>query len=169
MRDDLLTAAIIARVKADTGAGGLWGASGRLLTAVNYVIEGRTATGLQTETPYVTFSYPVREQVDGFSYDLLSYVVHFHVWDLVERQATGERPMAIVARLFGNASENANRTPDYGFHRWQGDLYQALPPPGAVWKMSLMHRVAGAEAHEDSVWHFIETYRVHLTRVVPTS
>lgn len=164
MNVDAVRTAIIARVQDDTGSGGLWASGAKLINAVQYSIPGRNNAGLEVALPYVTFDFVAREQNDGFNYDLVEHVFRFHVWDSMAARPTPSRCESIMSRLLGNAIANSDRVPTYGFHRHHLSL-TSTGLPGAPWDPSLCYRIGGNEAHEDGVWHFIETYRVNLTRV----
>lgn len=168
MRYDLLRTAIITRAQADTGSGGLFETGAQLVNAIGYAVESRIAAGFNAKMPYISFSFLQSEQADGYDYDLCAILVQFHVWNTMARDADSDICHTILERLSGNATTQADREPDYGFHRWTGDLYLGLPPPDPIWKLSKMHLVTpNVESHEDGVWHFIQTYRVHASRVKP--
>lgn len=159
--------AIIARVRADTGSGGLW-ASAKLINAITYTYEGRgDTTGIQVAMPYVTFDFPNIENRDGYGEDVLEFYVRFHVWYSMKRSTDAAIAAAsnIVDRLYGNALAVSTRIPTYGFHRHLLVL-TTTGDTATPWATGICFHTSSNEAHEHEVLHFIDTYRLTMSRNV---
>jgi hypothetical protein len=163
-----LNQAIIARVRADTGAGGLWATGARLINAISYTFEARgDTTGVGVAMPYVTFEMTNSETRDGYGFDLQEIYMRFHVWYafLRNKDAAITAAANIVDRLYGNALAINTRVPSYGFHRH----LLVLTTTGIAatpWATGMMWKTSSNEAHEHEALHFIETYRLNMSRVV---
>lgn len=159
--------AIIARVQSDTGTGGIWQTAGTYkLKSVGHIRGPRTTTALPLTTlcPYLVFTIETDVQLDGYAYDMFEANIDFHVWDVAESTVSAVRSLTIVERLFGDGIAQSTRIPSYGFHRHTLVL-TTTGHASAPWVAGQMQRVGSAQAHEDDVYHWIETYRVNVSRV----
>jgi len=147
--------AVYARIKADTGAGGLWqGGSPTLITAAFNSDAARDAV-----FPYVVFDVASYTSEDTFAADMKEVSIRFSVYAEKFPNTTGATMTTgaqILARLYGNAVSQAARVPTYGFHRW-------LPTLSGSWVASQMMQTGQFEAHEDGIYHWIDEYRVFAT------
>lgn len=159
--------AVIARVQADTGSGGLWASAAKLINSITYGFEGRVdVTGIRGAQPYVSFDFPAIEESDGYTHELQEFHLRFHVWYhfLRNKDAAITAAANIVDRLYGDATTQATRnTPTYGFHRHTLVL-TTVGDAGAPWATGKMWKTSSNESHEREALHFIETYRVNMSR-----
>ena len=145
--------AIRTRALADTGSGGLFASGANLVTGIY------AETGSQTLAfPYITITL-FDEEDDTFAKDGSIVNVQFHIYHNAVASGIGpiEACGAIIERLRGDATQQSNRVPTYGFHRHKLTLSQS---GGALWGAGLMRRLRGTTAHEKDVYHFIEEYEV---------
>ena len=118
-----------------------------------------TYFGDANNTPRVVIEVSA-EADDTFTQDGITMTVRFHVFDL--REAGFAAACAgIIDRLRGDAAAQANRVPTYGFHRHNLTLTQAVS--GMQWAAGLCRYVRSDTSHDESMYHFIETYEVRQT------
>ena len=143
----LFTKAIIDRIAADTG----W--TGGVVT---------TYFGSST----LAFPYTVLEVTaeadDAFDQDALVMTVRFHIFDL--NTAGFSVAASAIERLRGDAVAQATRIPTFGFHRYRLVLTQAAS--GMKWAGGVCQYLRSDTAHDEDVYHFIETYQVRQTASV---
>lgn len=115
MSPDAIFDALVARIKADTGSGGLYeGNAFTIITGEWWGIEGPSLTDLNTLLPYGVINITM-EPNDAFDADGCNFVVDFTVFD---RQASGMANISkAFSRLYGNAMASSGRIPSYGFQR----------------------------------------------------
>lgn len=109
--------AIFDRIKADTGAGGLYASSAWNIISGAYSVFG---TPNPMVFPYLLWSVRM-EQDHSLPADEFNCTATFTVWDQVQDYVTNAeynaRVVAVLDRLHGNAVLQAGRVPTYGFHR----------------------------------------------------
>lgn len=160
-----LREAIIARVQADTGSGGLWAAA-KLINSISYTFEARgSTTGIRAAQPFVVFDFPSVQPRDGYAYNLHELFVRFHTFYpfLRNKDAAITAAATIQNRIYGDALVQANRTPSYGFDRHLLVL-TTTGDAAAPWAGGVCLWQGTAEAHENDCLHFIDTYQMRLSR-----
>lgn len=108
--------AIFDRIKADTGAGGLYNGNAWNVISGAYSIFGTPAA---ITFPYLLVSVRM-DQDHSMTADEFNCTVTFQVFDQVQDAVAGNfagRISGVMDRLHGNAILQAGRIPTYGFHR----------------------------------------------------
>lgn len=109
--------AILTRIKADTGAGGLYAGSAWNIISGAYSIFGTPSAIVY---PYLMFTTRM-EQDHSLTSDDFRVTATFTVFDQILDYASGSafsnRVSAVMDRLHGNAVLQSGRVPTYGFHR----------------------------------------------------
>lgn len=108
--------AIFDRVKADTGAGGLYASGAWNIISGTYSIIGTPAA---ITFPYLLVSVRM-DQDHSMTADEFNCTATFQVFDQQQDATAGRfagRISAVLDRLHGNAILQAGRIPTYGFHR----------------------------------------------------
>lgn len=108
--------AIINRIKADTGTGGLYQSGAYNIISGAYSIFGTPAAIVY---PYLLVAVRL-EQDHSLPADEFNVTATFTVFDQVQNYETGQfdsRVSTAMDRLHGNAVLQAGRVPTYGFHR----------------------------------------------------
>lgn len=113
MSPGLISKAILTRIQADTGSGGLFSASGG--TAYSTITDAgwNTIRGDKLR-PYVTWEISGTAD-NALTADDIVYEVTFTCIDEASRGC--DRLDTVWNRLFGNAMLISGRVPSYGFHR----------------------------------------------------
>jgi hypothetical protein len=143
--------AIRARALADTGSGGLFETGeDALITGIYNTLAPPTV--VDEDDPYIVFSVASASQNDAFNMDVIEYTIRFSVFSPVTSGLAV--PSAIIDRLYGNGVGSSGNLATYGFHRWQPSL------SGSSWGSSVMYRIDQDTAHSESVYNFVETYKV---------
>ncbi len=155
-------AAIIARVQADTGTGGLYKPGTGLLLAGGGIWSwmGNPAS---TIYPYIVVTANDRE-APAFNQEGSECELQFHIFDSTERRTgtTGTASVGsanceyIIDRLYGDAMAYTSRTPSYGLHRHQLTIGANNP---LSWVSSSLLRTGGHSEADRDVYHFVEEYR----------
>lgn len=149
--------AVQARIATDTGTGGLAHATAPLVTGfyTSFNVPGAVY-------PYIVFDVDGAEQQDAFEVDGIDLSIRFHVFAKMEQATTSgfETCAAIIDRLYGDALDQAGRTPSFGFHRHNFVI------ASGKYAGSIMKRVGMAQEHDVDVLHFIESYRVLISNGV---
>lgn len=107
----LVAAAILNRIKADTGTGGLYEGSAWSIISGAWFAAASPATPAY---PYVVYAVS-SEPDDTFPADQRTFRVAFSIYDTADRGM--DRVQAIMDRLYGDAMLQATRQPTYGLHR----------------------------------------------------
>jgi hypothetical protein len=147
-----LTEAIRTRALADNGVGGL-------TTLVSSVTAFFGPTG--ATYPYVVITGDAFDQgtaaaPSGFRKEVVTVLFTFHIYGA--KRSGMAAIEAVIDRLYGDASAQADWVPTYGFHR------HVLTLDGG-WTAGPVERVGGDFQIEDQdVLHFSETYRVIISR-----
>jgi len=149
--------AIDARLRADTGAGGMFAAGVELVTGLfdNFVSPNQ-------HMPYVVYTVASATQSDAFNADIIKIMFYVSVYVSKNGNPTAAaQASAILWRIYGNAMEVSTRVPTYGLHR------HPLVVAGG-WTGSLLSRFDSQTQHEENYYHFIEVYQTYISRnVVP--
>lgn len=127
---------ISTRIKADTGANGLYGSSGRLINNFGFdLVPPGTAA------PYIIVRLISGDEDDTFPTDAVDYDIEFEV---VANKTTNTQSVAsgILNRLRAL------------FHRYQPTVTSS--------NNTEMFRVTGTTAHTEDERHYIERYRLRL-------
>lgn len=107
--NNYITTAIIDRLEADTGTGGLFAAGANLVSGVYYIRAADNAT-----RPYIVLNVSMGEDhaltSDGCEFNLLVRIV-------AAASDGGAALQAIWNRVFGDSMLQAGRVPSYGLHR----------------------------------------------------
>ena len=110
--------AIFDRIKADTGAGGLYESNTWKIISGAYSVFG---TPSAISYPYLLIAVRL-EQDHSLPADEFNVTATFNAYDQVQNYASGsafaERITYVMDRLHGNAVLQAGRVPTYGFHRY---------------------------------------------------
>ncbi len=114
MNPNTVTDAILTRIQADTGTGGLYvGSAYTVVTGGWYAVDG-PITDLNTIFPYGVYNLTM-EPDNTFTSDGAKFLLDFTIYD---KQQNGLASIApAMARLYGNAMLVSGRIPTYGFHR----------------------------------------------------
>ena len=159
-----ITNAVRARLLTDTGTGGLFNVGTPLVKAAYHEFgPDESDPDFATNAPYIVFRVVAADQQDGFATDLISYDIEFHVIGLV---ANGADPLLKAQdRIYGDAIENADRLPLYGFHRH--NLVETVTGDAdAPWAASPgMFHLGFTTAHDGKCFDYVTTYRVFASRV----
>ena len=114
---DTINQAIYNRLKADTGAGGLYASSAWNIISGAYTIFG---TPNAMTYPYLLWNTRL-DQDHSLTADEWNASVTFTVFDQVQDYVSTSnwngRVAAVLTRLHGDAVLQAGRVPTYGFHR----------------------------------------------------
>lgn len=113
----LVAEAIYTRLKADTGTGGLYSASGGTtwLTSILSAAYGLEGTPGQLVYPYMVFSVQTGAHEPTFTGDSFNYTITIQHY---EDSTSGlDAIRAGFNRLYGDAALQASRAPSYGLHR----------------------------------------------------
>lgn len=114
---DVINQAIYDRIKADTGAGGLYAGSAWNIISGAYTIFG---TPNAMVYPYLLWNTRL-DQDHSLTADEWNASVTFTVFDQVQDYVSSSnwngRVAGVLTRLHGDAVLNAGRIPSYGFHR----------------------------------------------------
>ena len=153
-----LATAILARAQADTGSGGLY--EGSAWSLINDFAYHRQAAA--TSRPYATFHIPsAGNESDTFTDDVALASVFMRVVVPMEDAGDGGTPLTtasdILVRLIGDASQQGDLTPTYGFHRHK--LSDATTDT-----YTHMVLVNQSEAHDDDAEEFVFVleFEVHV-------
>ena len=110
--EDQLSKAILGRIQADTGSGGLWQTSGaNRLQAAHFEQLPNDQT-----FPFVMYEFSRQDTADTAARRSVEIDVRTHVF---AKMSAGDQALwNVVARLRGNWQGNGG-TPTYGLDRWQ--------------------------------------------------
>jgi hypothetical protein len=109
--------AILSRIKADTGVGGLYASSAWNIISGAYSIFGTPAAIVY---PYLMFTTRMEQDHSLTSDDFrvtATFTCFDQVLDYTSTTAFSGRVSAVMDRLHGDAVLQAGRVPTYGFHR----------------------------------------------------
>ncbi len=110
--------------------------------------------------PYVVSNVGSWVATNAFTKDINELVVRFSTFHGME-QSSSTDPLqtcsTILGRIYGNwSSASPGTAPTYGFHR------HTLSVSG--WTGSIMEFVSAREEHTQGVYHFIQEYRLWLSK-----
>ena len=113
----LVAEAIFVRLKADTGTGGLYSASGGTtwLTTILSGAYGYEGTPAQLVYPYIVFSVESGEHEPTFTGDGFNYTIRIQHYEQAQTGVDALR--AGFNRIYGDAALQSSRSPSYGLHR----------------------------------------------------
>lgn len=162
--------AILARIQADTGSGGVWETAGVYKALSVNFIEGKRGTvgEFATLCPYIVYDFEnATTDEDAFASDLNKLMWTIHVWDDKKNaNATapgGLRGSGMVDRLYGDGIAQTNRAPTYGFHRHQLVL-TTTGAAAAPWAAGMVSVERLDTAHDEEAYHWILEISVRLAR-----
>lgn len=147
-----VTTAIYDRLKADSGSGGLFHASGVLYPDYLTAIYGPVTV---PDHAYVVMTVDGANADPAFTLDTWEWVIGFHIYDAV---ANGPATCnTIINRIWGDSALGS--APTYGLHRWTPTL------SGATWTPTALMGDAGTLNQTDKdVQEYILTFRMHTSR-----
>lgn len=142
------------RVLADTGAGGLYAPGAPLVYGIYFNTWPESA-----QLPMLVFDHAADNQIDAQRRAV--YEVDFRIGiyvkrDPVESVEAIKLASKIRARVRGDwQDQSVGTAPTYGFHRWApGDFADS------EWNGRDTRHLGTQVNHNDTVWHFIENFRV---------
>lgn len=158
MNNNAICAAIVARLQADQGGGALFATGGApgLITGVYRDMAPPGAT-----MPYVVFDCK-DEATDesSFTGDVLRVRIAFAIFS-----PTTSPPSVvdtIKGRIFGDATDQTNRVPTYGFHR------HTLTLSAGRWVTSAMMYQNGENDSDLTRYSDVSFYEMNMSRECPT-
>lgn len=154
MDSSTLWTVVKARAEADTGTGGLFNTTSRIVNGIF-----NTAAPANMPMPHVIWQIESWVQSDAFRN--ATYLVHFifHVYvktipvDAATAHATGS---SIVNRLRGNFQDGSagdSTYPQHGFHRWGAQTV-------GDWTANSWSHRSSITAHGNKELHYLERYFV---------
>lgn len=113
--------------------------------------------------PYLTYDVAAIGHDDTFDMDVAEVTFRIHLW--ADRQSTADTVCStILEMVYGDATEQADRVPEYGLHRHALDLGEE-----SSWTGSTVTHLDSLAEHEKDVYHFIEEFRVYQSRRTPAA
>lgn len=153
-----LTTAIVKRLRDDHGAGGLFAPSAELITGL-YVNRNPLNPG--ASFPYLQLNVAGASNVDAMRTGVREITFRVNAFlrsGPVYEEATDAKGWAILNRVKGDWEAQAAGTgPTYGLDRWQ-------PTLTGDWTADICEQIDSITQHEDDALHFVDTYRVFLSR-----
>jgi hypothetical protein len=155
-----LTNAVVTRLKADSGSGGIWNTTGGQSCHPDaggggiWVEDGDPAA---LAFPMIVLAFQDTEQPAMNSEGALA-VVQVNIFERKERGLS--KASVLIERVYGDAMTHGDRVPVFGLHRHVLSI-DASSVMG--WTGGMMQRARGFTAHDRDVWHFIEEYTIHTT------
>lgn len=161
-----VTAAVRARILADTGTGGIFNAGTPLAKSV-YSEHGPYEEGsslLVNLCPFLVVESQAAQSDDGFATDVLIQTFNVHVLDVVA--AGADTTLKIMDRLYGDGIAQATRIATYGLHRWSPTL-TLTGDAAAPWVASApgCMFVASQNVQEQDVFHYVAQFQMTISRV----
>lgn len=104
--------------------------------------------------PYLVYDVPVYSEEGGYKVEGIYMQFRVSIYDLRTRGL--DRVNSILVRLYGDSQAQSFGQPSFGLHRW-------LPTLAGSWVATPVSRIDGTQAHEEDVWHFVETFDLRMS------
>lgn len=106
--------------------------------------------------PYIVYDVGVFSEEGGYKVEGIYMQFRVSVYDVRTRGL--DRVNTLLTRIYGDSQAQSWGQPSFGLHRWS-------PTLAGSWVAAKVARIDSTQAHEEDVWHFIETFdfRMSLT------